>query len=167
MTDEEKREVWVKVQDNAIHKVYVCTEHPYGVLVEDWASGIPLHYNVPYCNILTAKAPDEQVRDLESENATLQRRLNKALELPCKVGDIIYEVGGQYTKDIVAWTIREIILYPYGARFVCDDAEGGNQHRCIDVHNNEMQTFFDKSPFCLTHTAAENRLKELKEGREE
>ena len=73
MTDEEKREVWVKVQDNVIHKVYVCTEHPYGVLVEDWVSGIPLHYNVPYCNILTAKVPDEQVRELQAENSALRR----------------------------------------------------------------------------------------------
>lgn len=110
---------------------------------------------------LYSEAGAEEIKRLESENAALRERLDKAVELSCKAGDTIYEVGGQYTKDIVAWTIREIILDPYGARFICDDAEGGNQHRCIDIHNNEMQTFFDKSPFCLTHTAAEKRISEL------
>ena len=98
--------------------------------------------------------------DWQAENAALRERLDKAVELPAKVGDTIYEVGGQYTKNIVPWKIREIILHSNGVRFICDCEDGGDLHRCVDVYNNEMQTFWDKSPFCLTSAAAEKRLAE-------
>lgn len=32
---------------------------------------------------------------LQSENAELRARLNKAVELPCKVGDTVYKVYGE------------------------------------------------------------------------
>lgn len=101
------------------------------------------------------------IQRLKAENAALRKRLENALVLPAKVGDTIFEVGGQYTKNIVPWKIREIILYSNGVRFICDCEDGGDLHRCVDVYNNEMQTFWDKSPFCLTYASAEKRLKEL------
>lgn len=100
------------------------------------------------------------IERLKAENAALRKRLENALVLSAKVGDIIFEVGGQYTKNIVPWKIREIILYSNGVRFICDCEDGGDLHRCIDVYNNEMQTFWDKSPFCLTSASAEKKLAE-------
>lgn len=90
----------------------------------------------------------------------VRKRLENALVLPAKVGDTIFEVGGQYTKNIVPWKIREIILHSNGVRFICDCEDGGDLHRCVDVYNNEMQTFWDKSPFCLTSASAEKKLAE-------
>lgn len=35
---------------------------------------------------------EKKISDLQSENATLRKRLEKAVELPCKIGDIVYKV---------------------------------------------------------------------------
>lgn len=59
------REVWVKVQDNAIHKVTICQETACGIIVEDWTGGIPIHYTVKAENILGEQAPDERIKELE------------------------------------------------------------------------------------------------------
>lgn len=59
------REVWVKVQDNAIHKVTICKETENGVFVEDWTGGIPIHYTVKAENILGEQAPDKRIKELE------------------------------------------------------------------------------------------------------
>lgn len=150
MTDEEKREVWVKVQDNAIHKVYVCTEHPYGVLVEDWVSGIPLHYNVPYCNILTAKAPDEQVRELQTENAALRERLEKAIEPPCECDDIFYR------------------FFQYPAEMVEDIACGFRKEKDGELYvcSANSESWYNVKECEFSREAAEARLKELQGGEE-
>ena len=146
MTDEEKREVWVKVQDNVIHKVYVCTEHPYGVLVEDWVSGIPLHYNVPYCNILTAKAPDEQVRELQAENAVLCERLGKAT-----LNRSIYYIASIWND---ATMTRRQEVRRRTVDYVCDKFV-----KCNGLTFNWDGIYF-------TREAAEARLKELQGGKE-
>lgn len=36
------------------------------------------------------KTPNEELSELKTENAALKERLEKAVELPCKVGDIVY-----------------------------------------------------------------------------
>ena len=41
----------------------------------------------------------EQCRELEAENAALRERLEKAVELPCKVGDKVYGVGFTDCED--------------------------------------------------------------------
>ena len=35
------------------------------------------------------------VEELQAENASLRARLEKAVELPCKIGDEVYEVHGK------------------------------------------------------------------------
>lgn len=102
----------------------------------------------------------DYIQRLKAENVALHTRLDKAVELPCKVGNTIYEVGGQYTKDIVSWKIREIILDHSGAGFICNDAESGYEHRYIYVRYDEMSKFWN-GRFCLTYAAAENRLSHL------
>ena len=44
-----------------------------------------------------SEAGAEEIKRLEAENAELRARLNKAVELPCKVGDTIFYV--QYFCD--------------------------------------------------------------------
>lgn len=79
---QEKRKIWVKSQDNAIHCVYECEKKEKEIIVEDWVFGMPFHYTVKNENIIGEKAPDERIKELEAENASLRARLEKAVELP-------------------------------------------------------------------------------------
>lgn len=54
-------------------------------------------------------ANNEAIDFLESENAELRARLDKAVELPCKVGDTVYEKG-MYEGDVYEHRIRKIIF---------------------------------------------------------
>ena len=75
---------------------------------------------------------------LETENAALRERLEKAVELPCKVGDIIYQHDN--VDKIYASKIRKIIYETEGIAF--DES----------AINNSI---------FLTRAAAEKRLAEL------
>ena len=45
----------------------------------------------------------EEIKRLEAENAELRARLNKAVELPCKVGDKVYCIHGISNPEILEW----------------------------------------------------------------
>jgi hypothetical protein len=45
------------------------------------------------------KTPSEELSELKTENASLRARLEKAVELPCKVGDKVYGVGFTDCED--------------------------------------------------------------------
>ena len=80
------------------------------------------------------------IQRLKAENAALRERLNKAVELPCKVGDTVYEKG-MYEEDVYEHRIRKIIFDAEKISFDC--------------------TAIGNSIF-LTRTEAEARLAELK-----
>ena len=55
----------------------------------------------PWLLAMNRKEDDliEQIEQLKSENAALRERLDKAVELPCKVGDKVYGVGFTDCED--------------------------------------------------------------------
>lgn len=79
------------------------------------------------------------IEKLQAENAELRARLEKAVELPCKVGDTVYEKG-MYEGDVYEHRIRKIIFDAEKISFDC--------------------TAIGNSIF-LTRAEAEARLKEI------
>lgn len=59
-----------------------------------------------------------KVEQLEKENAELKQRLEKAVELPCKVGDEVYFVLPTETDYIISMGICERIYYD---TFICNE----------------------------------------------
>lgn len=58
----------------------------------------------------------KRTKELEAENAELRARLEKAVELPCKVGDTIYQTGTNGTR-IFKSTVKNIIFETDGVAF--------------------------------------------------
>lgn len=56
------------------------------------------------------------IAHLEAENAELRTRLEKAVELPCKLGDTIYQTGTNGTR-IFKSTVKNIIFETDGVAF--------------------------------------------------
>lgn len=93
---------------------------------------------------------------LESENAELKARLDKAVELPCKVGDTVYKVYGECNGSDC----------PYNGAF--------GQWRCNYKGKDRCKAFIDTRTFrysdissinktiFVSKEAAESRLAELK-----
>lgn len=59
-----------------------------------------------------------QNKKLKAENAALRARLEKAVELPCKVGDTVYEKG-MYEGDVYEHRIRKIVFDAEKIAFDC------------------------------------------------
>ena len=82
----------------------------------------------------------KRVQELEAENAELRDRLSRAVELPCKVGDIVYCVedeDGDYIVEPIVVTQKNIYLL------------------CSRINGNPSDAF-------LLQKAAEEWCKELK-----
>jgi hypothetical protein len=93
---------------------------------------------------------------LTAENAELKARLEKAVELPCKVGDVVYE--SNIDRNIVStYTIKKISIFQYGTRYDWELIDG--------IYSN-VNGFYDialgKTIF-LSKDQAEAKLKEIKE----
>lgn len=96
------------------------------------------------------------IKELESENAALRARLDKAVELPCKVGDTVYKVYGECNGSDC----------PYNGAF--------GQWRCNYKGKDRCKAFIDTRAFrysdissinktiFVSKEAAESRLAELK-----
>lgn len=56
------------------------------------------------------------IADLQAENAALKERLEKAVELPCKIGDTIYQTDTNGTR-IFKSTVKNIIFETDGVAF--------------------------------------------------
>ena len=104
---------------------------------------------------LYSEAGAEEIKRLEAENAALRERLDKAIILPCKVGDIIYIItfgynGKRVTPDNFAdcWSygMKEVEVTEDNLFIMCS-------------HFRDGSAFFDRE-------AAEARLKELQGGKE-
>lgn len=92
------------------------------------------------------------IDELRAENAELKARLNKAVELPCKVGDTVYciyhffDVEEDFEYDIIPEEVVDIIVQE-------DDFDIGTACRMIGK--------FKRVCVCLTKAEAEAKLKEL------
>lgn len=99
----------------------------------------------------------EEIKRLEAENAELRARLNKAVELPCKVGDKVYCIHGISNPEILEWQVNEIRITDHN--YMLQLGRVGTKD-----YRNEASQFYGKWWF-VTHEAAEARLEELKGGK--
>lgn len=104
---------------------------------------------------------DEIIARLQAENAALRERLDKAVELPCKIGDTVYKVHDKCDGHNC----------PYNGYY--------GQWRCHYEGKQRCEPFISTEQFCYNHIplinktvfipkeAAEARLAELKGGKNE
>lgn len=110
------------------------------------------------CHSELAHEAYKTIERLQSENAALRERLEKAVELPCKIGDEVYEVHGKCDRKNC----------PYNGYY--------GQWRCDYGGKSNCNPFITVNKFCycdipmvgktifVTKKAAEARLAELKGG---
>ena len=103
-----------------------------------------------------AETLEKENEQLKSENEALRERLDKAIELPCKIGDEVYEVHGKCDGKNC----------PYNGYY--------GQWRCSYGGKRNCNSFITVNKFCysdipmvgktifVTKEEAEARLKELK-----
>ena len=98
------------------------------------------------------------IETLQAENAALRERLEKAVELPCKIGDEVYEVHGKcdgkncpYNGDYGQWRCI------YGGKRNCNSFITVNKFCYSDIPRVGKTIF-------VTKKAAEARLAELNGG---
>ena len=97
----------------------------------------------------------EQNRELEAENAKLKARLDKAVELPCRVRDMIYVIRENGVQELEVKSI-ELVDYNSANKYVV---------RCSRVANDDFIYLADNvyGVCWFTHrTEAEAKLAELK-----
>lgn len=105
-----------------------------------------------------AETLEKENEQLKAENAVLRERLSRAVELPCNVGDTLYE---PFIDMIREWEVESIYLKKN--RF---------QANCVNKNDYKMHWNFIKADYCnefegkgrvrVTREAAEARLAELK-----
>lgn len=103
---------------------------------------------------LYSEAGAEEIRRLETENADLRERLEKAVELPCKVGDKVYCIHGMSNPEMLEWQVNEIRITDHN--YMLQLGRAGTKD-----YRNEASQFYGKWWF-TTREAAEARLAELK-----
>lgn len=98
----------------------------------------------------------KEIQKLQTENAELRERLDKT-ELPCKVGDTLYE---PFINRIREWIVDSIYVFSFGINVICKrkDDYRRRDHFAIRKNYNDFE-----SRVCLTREAAEARLKEIEE----
>ena len=105
---------------------------------------------------LYSEAGAEEIKRLEAENAALRERLGKAVELPCKIDDEVYEVHGKCDR-------KNCVYNGYYGQWRCDYGGKTNCNPFITVNTFRYCDIpmVGKTIF-VTKEAAEARLKELK-----
>lgn len=92
---------------------------------------------------LYSEAGAEEIKRLEADNAALRERLEKAVELPCKVGDIVYcvdyEDGGYIVESTEAtkkniYALCSRIKGNPGSAFLAQDAA---EEWCKELNGEE------------------------------
>lgn len=91
------------------------------------------------------------IGELQAENADLRERLEKSVELPCKLRDKLYYVN-EYLDipKINEYTVTAFTILP----------------ECIKIYVGAGDYFLLDDNVCFTPEAAEARLAELKGGKE-
>ena len=100
-----------------------------------------------------------QCECLKSENAELRERLDKAIELPCKVGDKVYCIHGMSNPEMLEWQVNEIRITDHN--YMLQLGRAGTKD-----YRNEASQFYGKWWFTELE-AALARLAELKGGEHE
>ena len=91
---------------------------------------------------------------LKSENAALRERLEKTVELPCRVGDKVYCIHGMSNPEMLEWQVNEIRITDHN--YMLQLGRAGTKD-----YRNEASQFYGKWWFTELE-AAEARLAELK-----
>lgn len=97
------------------------------------------------------------IADLQAENAALKERLEKAVELPCGVGDKVYCIHRIGNPEILEWQVNEIHITDHN--YMLQLGHAGTKD-----YKNEASQFYGKWWFTELE-AAEARLAELKGGK--
>ena len=112
---------------------------------------------------LNSEAGAEEIKRLESENAALRKRLDKAVELKVKVGDTIYMpwiwngnsgIAGLIVREIQ--TVGDGVTY-YITSFTTDDLSFAAHYKF-----GKFEEYYFGNMVFTTPEAATVRLKELK-----
>lgn len=96
----------------------------------------------------------ECIMFLQSENAALRARLEKAVELPCGVGDKVYCIHRISNPEILEWQVNEIHITDHN--YMLQLGHAGTKD-----YKNEASQFYGKWWFTELE-AAEACLTELK-----
>nr|DAW51392.1 MAG TPA: Cell cycle protein [Caudoviricetes sp.] len=117
-------------------------------------------YSVDEVNHLISEM-DKVIAELKTENAALRERLEKSVELPVKVGDLVYLAGAPQNSSRIEAEI-EVIRFTNGhITYEWVQYDGSSElTECWDEGYFEIEDI-GKTVF-LTHEAAEARLAELK-----
>ena len=108
---------------------------------------------------LYSEAGAEEIKRLESENAALRERLERTVELQCRVGDKVYCIHGMSNPELLEWQVNEIRITDHN--YMLQLGRAGTKD-----YRNEASQFYGKWWF-VTREAAEARLAELKGGSNE
>lgn len=100
------------------------------------------------------------IEKLQAENAELRARLDKAGDLPCKVGDTLYE---PFIDHIREWIVDSIYVFSLGINVNCERKDDCRWHDHFAIREKYTDYNDFESRVYLTREAAEARLKELKE----
>ena len=95
---------------------------------------------------------------LEAENAAQRERLERALEIPCRVGDKVYCIHGISNPEMLEWQVNEIRITDHN--YMLQLGRAGTKD-----YRSEASQFYGKWWFTEL-VAAEARLAELKGERE-
>lgn len=107
------------------------------------------------CVVLSAQKIVKLLNRLvELENAALRERLEKAVELPCKVRDKVYCIHGMSNPEMLEWQVNEIRITDHN--YMLQLGRAGTKD-----YRNEASQFYGKWWF-TSREAAEARLAELK-----
>lgn len=144
-------------------------------------------YGQSECSCKMEKAQHDLAVKLKTENAALRERLEKAVELPCKVGDKVYGVGftdcedSRTTDEKKKRQIFNVCMKmggncekckyrrPQIEEFVCTHIQLGDcgiEGKSILIVGDRNENYTANNVF-TTSEAAEARLKELKGGKHE
>ena len=96
----------------------------------------------------------EQCEQLKAENAVLRERLEKAVELPCKIGDEVYCIHRMSNPEMLEWQVNEIRITDHN--YMLQLGRAGTKD-----YRSEASQFYGKWWF-TTREAALARLAELK-----
>ena len=103
---------------------------------------------------------------LEAENASLRERLEKAVELPCKIGDKVY-MPWVYDGISGIAEITALSITIFDGEFICDtDLASDDINFKQEYSYGQFRDFDFGTKVFTTREAAEARLAELKGGKE-
>ena len=119
--------------------------------------------------VLTQYEADSILKSIEilkAENASLRERLEKAVELPCKIGDKVY-MPWVYDGISGIAEITALSITIFDGEFICDtDLASDDINFKKEYSYGQFRDFDFGTKVFTTREAAEARLTELKGGKE-